>query len=389
MYNPFKHIKSIKENLFKINEEEINSNTKFVLWIYIILMFFIIGGFVNDQRDSIRTPLQKYPYMCMNVIKNIQFSFEDLNNFHNDFLIKKSVDTCQELSKKIISFSNLNEIISLKNTYNKSNEKESTYNNKLNELKRVYPQILNEKIAGVAQSSSILPSNHETVKYDYDTLLVSIENEKKIQFNSIKELQSHKVYQEIIHYANLNQKLIENQSSYTYWYAFYIFISASLFLGVIIAMSYGIRHYLLKRKHVVISQLFYYIYLISNTYLIYYALMFILDIMPKYFLKRIIELFTQYNLIFLIQYFLIICVILVFAFIIKKMQKRKKEVSLLDSKTIFFSLNGNKCYQCNSIIKGEYCFYCGAKTKKTCNKCDNKENHYLAKFCDKCGFKFG
>jgi len=381
--NFFKKALNFKQNLFKINNEEITKGTKFLLILYISIMFFIIGGFVSNQRDNIVAPYQKYPSGCLNIIEKHHISFEDMNNY---YYIKKMGQECQEIMTHIDTLKKVPLVQQFVKNSNDFEKHSNTLKNKQHELERIYPQILAEKAAGLEKNHSILIANWDDVKINYDTI------QKELKENTIKKQENRKnfealqEYQKIIQLLPSKHHVIEDAKKYEYWYAFYLFLSAGAFLSLIIAISYGIRKKLLQ-NNVIISQLFYYIYLISMFYFIIYFIDFVLDIMPKYFFKKIIEILATYNLMFLFQYFSIGLIILFFAFLIRRMQHQKKEVSLFDRKSMIFFLSSDKCYICQTKIQGKYCLFCGTQVRKTCEHCQN-EIPFLSKFCSKCGTSF-
>jgi hypothetical protein len=92
---------------------------------------------------------------------------------------------------------------------------------------------------------------------------------------------------------------------------------------------------------------------------------------------------------FILQYLVILLVIVIFAFVIKYLQKRKNSEteSIMDRKTRFTYFNNNTCFQCGSKLKeGNFCSYCGNHLIKKCQECET-ENCYLSNYCKKCGVK--
>ena len=66
----FNIFKKYKNNLFEINKAKLTTGSKFMLLVFVLVMFVVIGIGVDIQRDSVKSIYKEFGSSCTSLINN-------------------------------------------------------------------------------------------------------------------------------------------------------------------------------------------------------------------------------------------------------------------------------------------------------------------------------
>lgn len=399
MFNSIKnYFKSYRRSLFVIDQRELSGGARFLLGIFVLTVFIIIGWGLSWQTGQTKSPYQQFGYECKNFIdRKDDLTFKEIETksrlYKNEqdyrSLLKDFGDDqqCRELGNNYIAF--LKDVSLRKNIKNLKTlrQKQSQVSYQIRRLKASYGDMLLEKAVGQEQNKSILPSSASKAAADLkaaeETLSVIDHKIKKIE-----ALHNYESYQKFDSYYKANKEKIRkaNQSALRY-YHFKRTMQAFAFLIPIWLLFYIIYRVMISKHHFILSHLTVHVANVAALYALFYLILFIYDIMPKLFFQKIIDFFMQYNMAIVLNILAILFFIMLFGLIIYRVQKndttgskkRKQELS---------NLKMGKCSECACVINDDYCPVCGFRHYIECPACHQKT---LEKgiYCSHCGKKLG
>ena len=386
--------KAYRQSLFVIDQRELSGGAKFLLGIFVLTVFVIIGWGLSWQTGQAKSPYQQFGYECKNLINKKEAltlkEIEVKHRYHRSEqeyqnLLKGFGDDqqCKELGSYYVAFI---KDPSLKNSVSKLKvlrQQKSQVTQQIRRLKASYGDMLLEKAVGQEQDKSILPSSSSRAAIDLKVIeerLAVIESEIKTR----NDLQNYESYQKFDNYYQANREEIkEHHCSALRYYHFKRTMQAFAFLIPIWLLFYIFYRIMVRKQHYILSHLTLHVANVAALYALFYMILFIYDIMPKLFFQKIIDFFMQYNMTIILNILAILFFITLFGIIIYRVQKndttgRKKR------KQELINLKMGKCSECGCAITDDYCPVCGFKHHEECPSC-HRETLAKGVYCQHCG----
>ncbi|DAB34656.1 MAG: hypothetical protein PWQ42_301 [Sulfurospirillum sp.] len=402
---------------YQQESKNIEKLTKWAVLFVIILDIFVYSAInmgIEFQTATLNNPSTKFTYQCRNIIEDVervkdynwyQYKTTPQNQNNQNYiyqngttqasknLIKeiksKELDTrCANIKTQIENISNSNELQNIKKSI-KALEKEKTkFQGDINYIQNNYNTVLFEKIANQQESHSILEMDLETknIKAKYDTLKKNIASHEKSISLLKSEFQNHTFVLALEQYIKEHKRDIledyKRENSRYFLKRSGIIIGFLLPLITLFYWQMGVQNakrnytkYIIFKNVFVISMIFFLINLISIIY----------NFIPHVFIQKVLMFFYTLQIPFVAYYVLLFLGIVLFSFIILKIQnfnKNKKKTTI----TFIESYRANKCDKCG--IKVDYhsmnfCPNCANTLKISCPNCQ----HYTIKgfeFCSHC-----
>ncbi|MEA3455145.1 MAG: hypothetical protein U9R26_01435 [Campylobacterota bacterium] len=390
------YFKTYRQSLFVVDQRELSGGSKFLLGIFVLTVFIIIGWGLSWQTGQTKSPYQQFGNECKSLInKKEALTFRELETKQRYYksgqeyqnLLKGFGDDqqCRELGSYYVAFFKdpyfKTSVLKLKTLRKQKNQ----LLGQIRRLKASYGDMLLEKAVGQEQSKSILPSSASKASVDLkikEERLAVIESEIKRR----KDLQSYKSYQKFDSFHQANKKEIkEHHRTALRYYHFKRTMQAFAFLLPIWLLFYIFYRAMVSRRHYILSHLTLHVANVAALYALFYLILFIYDIIPKLFFQKIIDFFMQYNMTIILNILAILFFITLFGIIIYRVQKndttgRKKR------KQELMNLKMGKCSECGCAITDDHCPICGFKHYEECLSC-RRETLAKGVYCQHCGKK--
>jgi hypothetical protein len=409
--------------IFKGKEKLSKLSILAIIFLDIFLLGTIYQG-IDFQTKVINSPTVKYPYECRDVLA-YDAVIEDFNNYsygsgYNYDLRYQEIrnlevdERCNVISEKISLIRKEINIDDLKKRSEELNSKEYYLSDQISYLKANYNTILFEKMSNQNSDKSIIKIENiqvtspmqksdkpiikgnitsENIKQKYDLLNKEIEKLSKEKENLKLEFKNNSLVQDLVSYLEINkEKILKDISkSEKYYYVKEELIVLGFLIPLIILFFYFMKKYLLKEKYI--------LYVIFKNILLVTLIPTIISLfnlinlfIPKIFIEKLLNIFYNLEIPFIVYYIVIALFILVFIFIIIKLQKKYKEENekLINNSISFIeAYNKNICSRCKNRVdyeKMNYCPCCQNQLKIKCKICD-KEIIKNMEFCFSCGNK--
>ena len=388
------YLKEYKHSLFVVDQKELAGGAKFLLGVFVLTVFVIIGWGLSWQTAQTKSPHQQFGYECKKLInKKEPIKFSEIER---DFrLYKKELKyaspsrdfgddpQCKELGSGLVALfkdpSFKNGLSRLKTLH----QKRSQVNYQIKRLKSNYGDMLLEKVSGQDLNRSILPSSAARASVDLkaaEKRVASLNQEIK----KLEDLQEYAGYRKFdSHYQANKEQMAEHHRSQQRYYHFKRTMQAFAFLIPIWLLFYLFYRAMVSKRHFILSHLTLHVANVAALYALFYLILFIYDIMPKLFFQKIIDFFMQYNMTIILNILAILFFITLFGIIIYRVQKndttgsKKRKQELLNIKM-------GKCSECGCTITGNYCPVCGFKHYTECTSCHQK-SLMKGNYCTHCG----
>lgn len=392
----------IKNNFSYKGKEKLSKVTILFIITLDIFVFITLGLGIDFQIKVLNNPHVVYPNQCRTIINskdldNINSYFYSSNNFNSKYQTIKDEqmdERCNTLLyKKLTAVKKEHDILTLRKEEKRVLNKLSNVSKELNYLRENYNTVLFEKISSQNIDKSIVKDNisSENIKARYDTYLKQTEELKKEKEKLLKSFSNSKSVNALKEYATLNKVSINKDykkatKSYNIKKEL---VTIAFLLPLLFVSFYLMRRYLVHEKYT--------LYIMFKNILVvvfiplfvsFVSLIYIL--IPKVFLERVVRFFYELDIPFIVYYIVIAIFIILFGYIIVKIQKKYKEDSKKFSKnsiTQIESYNRNICNVCGNNVNYEtmnYCPCCKNKLKMTCKICGEKTINGL-KYCINCG----
>lgn len=412
----FKFIKNkYNNNLVYTGKEKLNKITIFFIIILNIIVLNVLLTGISFQTSFLNNPETKYPYQCKNLFNKDKIIVNDLytyNNYYGYYGYSRGASiVTQEIKNNELSLEcsilqdkinfirkeiNFKELVDKERSLNAEiNKSESNLNN----FRQTYNTSLFENIANNTNTNNTnsysYDNDFENKKNQYNSLILNLETQKtnldklKNNFDNnelIKNLKNflienkikiNKHYNDSVIYHNLTKNLIEC-----------LFTLPLLIISFLVTRNYLRQdkyiHYIISKNILVVISLpilFNIISLSLNLFQIIY------NLLPKTFLNFIINTFYNLHLSFLLYYFLMFILIVLFGFLIIKIQKRSKTLEIKNKISFEIAIQNNNCFHCGQRVNYvfmNYCPHCQKQLKEKCKKCD-KETITGLRYCYNCG----
>jgi len=386
--NLWKKYKSYLNKNQNIKSYEFSFGAKVVLFIFSIFLFYVIGYGVLVQNNSVESPSKTYGYYCISMLdRKITLSYVGAN-FNRGYRYTRSFGKAKECKEIRNLYNIMVKTRAIKDdykSYKKVLKKIQLIKKEILKLNSEYSTMLLEKIAVQAEDKSILSSNSDEVK----GLLMAKEHSLKTfkkRRDKLNDISDYREQQKLVYYIELNRdKIKKAHRRLIRVYPVKKFGKVLLFLIPLFFIALYIHILLYRKEKFIIARLLSSLLAVSGIFIVFHLLYFIYQIMPKVFLSKIIVFFMKLNLGFLLNYFVIVFFILIFAVTLWQIQiraKNSKKLKLSKEKYI----KENRCTNCGCQKKEsfDYCPICGKSLWEKCKYCDSKmiiESNY----CQKCG----
>jgi len=400
MKNPLKTF--YKNNFVYTGKEKLSKLTILFIIFLDIFIFLTIGLGIDFQIKVLNNPNVTFSQECRNIInsKNLNdfnnyiYTYENYNNKYQNIKEKEIDLRCKTIiNEKLKIVKSEHNIGILKEKQRKINQDESIVNSNLSYLRENYNTVLFEKMSSQDRSKSIIKDDisSENIKLKYNKYLKQKEELKKQKEDINKEFINSKSVKELIEFTNLNKKqILEDYKSASRAYKIKKELISLIFLFPLLFLSLYIMKKYLKNEKYTLYVMFKNIVIVILIPTIISILNLIYILLPKIFLEKVLDFFYQIEIPFVVYYLVIVFFILIFGYIIVKIQKRYREnIKKLEQNTIsnIQSYNKGICLKCQNkvdYINMKFCPCCKNELKIKCPSC-NKETIKNLNNCFNCG----
>lgn len=348
------------------------------------IFLFIMVLFVIGIGQTIFSDLKGIPERPVSPSGCILNSVNDLDNlnrircpYRGEF---NEVDREFGLDRKFNNIeSQLQNISALNQTINSNNGTISELERRIEELSEDYDLSLQEKIA---EEESIMDKN--SIKSEITGLRNQISNLER-NITSLENQRDSIISQLNNSVRSIEQSYEEAHDHYLTvraWYKFKVFLLTLLF--VLPFFVFSLFFYLkLKKKDSPYTIILTALTTAFSILFLQVVLVFLYDILPKEWIERIFELFSNLPFLrYIIYYGSIILVIGLFGGIVYYIQKKVFD----PTRVAVRRLKDKKCPGCSFTLDSDhvFCPNCGLQLKEKCEHCENLKIRYLA-HCPNCG----
>ena len=374
MKNPF--MSFYKNNFVYSGKEKLSKITILFIVLLNIFIFITLGLGIDFQIKVLNNPSVTFSSQCRNIVNS-----KNLNDFNNYVYFSKNYNSKYQsikneemdsrcstiLNEKLKAVKSEHNIKALRNNEKKLNNKQLTVSNELSYIRENYNTVLFEKISSQESSKSIIKDNisAENIKSKYNSYLKQNEDLKKDKEKIRKNFAESKSVKDLTIFVGANKKQIQDdyKSSSKSYEIKKELIALMFLLPLLFAAFYIMKKYLKDEKYtlyIMFKNIV--VVILIPTIISFLSLIYIL--LPKIFLEKVLKFFYQIEIPFIVYYFAIALFILIFGYIIVKVQKRHRD--------------NIKNLSENSISKTE------SYNKSVCNQCSNKVDYLKMNFCPCC-----
>ncbi|MDD3324516.1 MAG: zinc ribbon domain-containing protein [Sulfurospirillaceae bacterium] len=405
---------------YQQDSKNIEKLTNWSVLFIIILDLFVYSAIemgITFQTATLNNPDTKVTYQCRNIVKNPvlikDYNWYEYRNvkptpYKNDYIYtdgktagsqntlraiaQKELDArCAQLQERIEVIANTKELNGVRSSVEALQKSLNSYNKDLQYIQNNYNTTLFEKIAHQKTENSILEMDLESknAKIKYDDLQQKIAITKKSIENLKTEFSTNALVVGLFEFASSNKDKIlsdyERSKSHYFLKKSAIIV---LFLLPIVGLFYwqmGVQN--VKRnytKYIIFKNIF----VISMAFLLVNTIRIIYNFIPHVFIQKVLMFFYSIQIPFVAYYILLALGILLFSFVIIKLQsanKNKKRTAI----TFIESYKLNKCDICGvkvDYVKMKFCPNCANALQAKCSFCGE---YTIAKleYCSFCGKK--
>ncbi|HZF71439.1 double zinc ribbon domain-containing protein [Sulfuricurvum sp.] len=377
----FLKLKFITTKLFDYNNEKLNAFSIILIILLDIFIFSIIENGITTEKFKSPPVEVVYPYECQTYFEKDLKDYSDFNevNYYTDGFGNGVSPICVDLLKELKTFSssdpfknNAQQIIDLKS-------KEADIAVSIANIQNTYDTKLFEKMA----SESVGDTLQETKSKYYDLLKEQATLKKALE--SIPAITSLGGYEALVSYIKAHKAEFEkNYASYAFWQSFYAFGWMLVYVVPLFLVAFFFYQ---KSSKMLIK-------LISSHIIAILTVLFLIDlsiliwsVLPKTFLKKIVDLLYSLGLMQLYYYFLIIAAVVIVGYVIYLVQKYSARVKLEARKNgIKKTIANSLCPECGFRVDytKPFCPNCANRLWKECPKCGENTINGLP-FCNNCG----
>jgi hypothetical protein len=387
-------LKRYKHSLFVVDQKELSGSAKFLLGLFVVTVVIVIGWGLSWQMSQTKAPSRQFGYPCIRLVEREKpLSFNEIERRYRLFAEKRRYKhtmerfgedlQCQTLEKKLEALYRDPAFIQALKRLKSLRSTQVKVRGEIARLKASYGDMLLEKVAGQSADKSILPSSASKASADLEAAqkrLAALDNE----IAALEKLDRYPAYRDFTRYYQANKEaILEHYRATERYYHFKRTMQAFAFLIPIWLLFYLFYRAMAKRRHFILAHLTLHVANVAALYALYYLILFIYDIMPKLFFKKIIDFFMQYNMAIVLNILAIFFFIVLFGVIIYRVQKHDTTGSK-KRKQELLNLKMGRCSECGCTITGSYCPVCGFSHYTECDTC-HRMTLAKGRHCTYCG----
>ncbi len=402
---------------YQQDSKNIEKLTRWSLVFIIILDIFVYTAIemgIRFQTATLNNPETKITYQCRNIVKNptliqdyswYEYRQTGKKNYPNNNLIyadgttagsqqvirdirHKELDTrCLELQNRIEGIAHSKELSTVKSSIETLQKSFEKYKTDLRYIQNNYNTVLFEKIAQQQESKSILEMDLESknVKEKYDDLQQKIAStQKNIEDLKVK-FSSHALVSGLFEFATQQKEAIlkDYETAMSQYFLKKTGIVVLFLLPIVGLFYWQMNVQNIKRnytKYIIFKNIF----VIGMVFLLINTIRIIYNYIPHVFIQNVLMFFYSIQIPFIAYYLLLALGIVLFSFVILKLQsatKNKKRTTI----TFIDSYKLNKCDACGVKVdytQMNFCPNCRNRLKIKCEKC----GHFTIAKLDFCSF---
>jgi len=389
---------------YRQDSKNIEKLTRWSVLFIIVLDIFVYSSIqmgIHFQTSTLNNPNTKFTYQCRNTIQtsahvkdfnwhgyrhnyntyrqNNNYIYKNGNTAASNNVIReikhKELDSrCAGIQEKIKTIINTKKLKDIRSNIKSLERQISKYHRDLRYIQKNYNTVLFEKIANQQESDSILKMDlkAKNAKIKYDKLQKKISDTQKNIQNLKKQFSSHPLVVELYKYIRANKDGIKNdyEKSNNRYFLKRVGIMVLFLLPIALFFYWKMNVQNAKRnytKYIIYKNIF----VISMAFLIISTIRIIYNFIPHVFIEKVLMFFYNIQIPFIAYYLLLALGIVVFSFIIIRIQsfnKNKKKTTI----TFIESYKFNKCDKCGvkvDYMKMNYCPNCNNVLKIKCPQC--------------------
>jgi hypothetical protein len=400
MKNLFKNFYS--KNFVYKGKEKLSKLTILFIFLLNVFIFITIGLGIDFQIKVLNNPNVAFPYQCRTIINTNKiddfnkyfYSSKDYSSKYQSIKNEEMDVRCNTLlNEKLKVVKKEHDIKELKNTQSKIDTKLNKVSTELLYLRENYNTVLFEKMSSQNSSKSIIKDevSSENIKLKYNEYLKENEKLKKEKENLLKQFKNSTSVKNLVFFVQENKKQIkEDYKNLTKSYAIKKELIALLFLSPLLFLSFYIMKRFLANEKYTLYIMFKNIMVVIFIPTIISLISLIYILIPKIFLEKVLRFFYELEIPFIVYYLVVAALVLVFGYIIVKIQKRHREsIKKLEDNSIskIESYNKsvcNKCFNKVDYLRMNFCPNCKNELKVKCKSCE-KETINGLDYCTNCG----
>ena len=401
----------------ELSDKPLNWLSIVFLIAFDIFIFSNLVDWLDNQRQHISSPYEKYTYDCKQLF-NVDWDFKSndfriiSNNYSNNttkninapfydesFSDNEKSEFCKNINDNISNIKNNSSFNSLYKELNILDNDLTNLENKKYNYEKDYIEFRDDYSAWLGwYDDRISDINNNSVRIDYARILSSIDRkllEIKLLENKINNLTEVVVLK---NYINSNKNIfIAEESHYSFWYPVYVTLMEAILILPILLFTVLLYNFAIKRKLRILSILASNLALIAGLFSFYILIKVVYWVLPKKFFANLITYLASIKALAIWNYLLTIFGLILFWALMfgsqKSMEKYKKikeqhakEKELLNKERIGKERYWNKtCIDCNTKLLdwATHCSNCWVEQYKECFKCKNRMPKAYS-HCEKC-----
>ena len=344
--------------------------SKLAIVFIVLLDLFVFSTLqmgVDFQVKVLNSPYKSYSSTCKNIVTSSKiqslnsYYYTNENRYRYNSIQKDNISSnCKEIISLIDNVKKQHNIKELRKTKRLLDKELASVNTQINFYRQNYNTSLFENI----QTQNKEELNSE-VKIKYNSYLVKRKelSDKITQID--KSFASSKSVKELSSYIKENKELLKEdyKAKVKAYEVKKDLITLAFLLPLLLVAFFVMKKYMLKENYI--------LYIIAKNILVIVSIPTLISfislvytLLPKVFFEKLMRFFANLEIPFIVYYFVLAVLVVVFTFIIIRVQKKYKE--------------SNSQFQNTSISKIE------SYNKSICNNCNNKVNYETMNFCPNC-----
>lgn len=396
MWKLFSGMKRINQDLRFFKDEPLTSFSFILLIILDLFIFTNVQIGISHEAKKEPKSYVYYPQQCINHFDKPQEGYGSfvgsVNQFNTYTYAYPSTGTqspyCNNLDGyiQVVKSDQFFSINQLKLTnLDKMIDKISV---RIQTIRDEYNTQLFEKIAEISTDKKLIE-----VKKEYQ-LLITEKSRLEKELHSVPSVKTLNGYGEYKKYVIENRtEFYKAKEKYNFWQPFYEYMRVSFFLLPLLIIFGWIYLRASNRSlrgegyNPVVKIISGHISVVLMLPMVWYTLVFIYDIVPKTFFKKLMEYLIELGLLNLLNYAAIGLVVVVFGFIIFWLQKsavKNKTAQTFQNRSKLISFS--QCFECGYKVNYTlpFCPNCATKLLHKCEVCNENIPIHIS-FCSHCG----